>query len=271
MSHKPKVYIQKVTPKMAEEWLERNKKNRNINIRRVNFYLDQMKRGLWQFVGDSIRFAWNGDLVDGQHRLIALTQYGEPLEFIIVENLDPESIVVIDTGKVRSAGDAVHMLGVSYATTMAAAVRTIIGFRANRFSDGNSRYDGSKGISNTEIVNFIKKHPGLEDMTAYVLGLQHQFRYIQGSTLCALYFILSTKNATKAETFFEKYASGIDLGEKSPIRILRNRLMQDVNNQARYTQRDKMALFIFAWNAYMRGRELENVKVRGEYTFPQPI
>ncbi len=268
---KPKVYIEKVTPKMATTWLESNKKNRNLNTRRVAFYLDQMKKGQWQFVGDSIRFDWNGDLVDGQHRLVALQQYGQPLEFVIVDGLDPEATVVIDTGKVRSAGDAVQMLGVSYATTIAAAARIIIMFKAGRYSQGNDRFDGAKGISNTEIVTFIKKHPGMEDMTSYVLGLQHQFRYIPGAALCALYYILAAKNATKAETFFEKYASGIDLGERSPVRILRQRLLQDQSNQSKYSQRDKMALFIHAWNSYVRGKELENVKVRGDYEFPQPI
>jgi hypothetical protein len=38
-----------------------------------------------------------------------------------------------------------------------------------------------------------------------------------------LYWILSRRNQEKAEVFFEKYATGIDLSEKSPIRILRER------------------------------------------------
>ena len=270
MSKKPEVFIERVTPKLAKEWLDRNKKNRNLNLRRVAFYLEQMKKEQWQFVGDSIRFDWNGDLIDGQHRLVALQQFGQPLDFVIVNGLDPESIVVIDTGKSRSAGDAVHMLGISYATTIAATARIVIQFKTGRFAQNTNRFE-AKGVSNTEIIDFIKKHPGLEDMTSYVLGLHHQFRYIPGAVLGALYYILAAKNATKAETFFEKYSSGIDLGEKSPIRILRNRLLQDKGNASRYSQRDKMALFIFAWNAYVRGKDLENVKVRGEYPFPQPV
>jgi len=265
---KPTVSIQKVTPTLAKAWLERNKRNRTVNQRRVLFYLDQMQKDQWQFSGDTIRFDWNDDLLDGQHRLLALIQYGEPIEFIIVEGLDPETVVVIDTGKTRSAGDAVSMLGVSYAATMAATVKTIIMFRNGRYSDKEAAI---KGVSNTEIVGFIKKHQGLEDMIAHVIGLQHQFRFVAGSTLCALYFILESKHAATTEKFFQKFATGIDLSEKSPIRALRDKLMRDPKNQSNLTPRDKMALFIHAWNAHRRGRELENVRVRGDYVFPKPI
>jgi hypothetical protein len=231
-----------------------------------------MKKNQWQFVGDSIRFDWNGDLVDGQHRLVALQQYGEPLEFVVVEGLDPESAVVIDTGKSRSAGDAVSLMGVGYATTISAAVRTIILFKTGRYHDP-AKAHVEAGVSNTDIVVFVKRHPGLEDTASYIQSLHKQFKYIPASMLCALYFILGTKNATKAELFFDKYATGIDLGEKSPIRVLRNRLIQNAGNASQYTHRDKMALFIFAWNAFMRGKEIDfsMIKLRGDYTFPQPI
>lgn len=265
---KPTATIEVVTPETAKKWLDRNRRNRKVNSRRIAFYLDQMKRGTWQFVGDSIRFDTNGDLADGQHRLLALIEYGRSLEMVVVRGLKPEAFHVIDTGKSRSAGDVISILGNANATTMAATTKTIIMFKQGRYSNKDQII---RGVSNTEVVNFVKKHPALDEIVSYSMALWYQFRAIPSSALAALYFIISAKDEKKAEVFFSKYASGANLTEGSPIRSLRNRLIQDTNNQSQLTRRDKMALFIHAWNAYYRGRELENVRVRGEYSFPKPI
>lgn len=88
----------KITPVDAKKYLERNKKNRRLSKSNVLFYLEQMKKGQWQSTGDTIKFATNGDLLDGQHRLAALSRFTEPVEMFVAENVDPESFKVIDTG-----------------------------------------------------------------------------------------------------------------------------------------------------------------------------
>ena len=64
-----------VTPKIAKEWLEFSEKdeefrNRKLDEARVKQYTSDMKAGRWQSeTGENIKFAPDGVLIDGQHRL----------------------------------------------------------------------------------------------------------------------------------------------------------------------------------------------------------
>lgn len=267
---KIKQVLEKISPRQAQEYLEKNKRNRRLSVDTVNFYLDQMKRGQWKITGDSIKFADNGDLLDGQHRLAALANHTEPVEMYVTRNLPPETFKVIDTGKSRSSGDVLHMNGVKNATTVAATVRGVLQFERGSYHASKNRM--IKGISNTDMISFIGKHKEIVEIVEYCQSLYLSFRYIPASTLGMLYFILSRKNQTQTDKFFEGYGAGIDLGIKSPIRIMRNRLIStEPDRKLRLTARAKAALFIHAWNAYMKKQELSHVRLNGDFEFPKPI
>lgn len=268
--NKVKVTLQKISPIQAQRYLEHNKKNRRLNEGVVNFYLDQMRKDQWLPTGDTIKFAINGDLLDGQHRLAAIAKHTEPVDVFVAENIEPEAFKVIDTGKSRSAGDVVRMTGMKNAYTVAGTVRAILLYKLGRYYSANKKKE-AKGVSNTDILEFIDKHPRVGEIVVYVQNLCYQFPYVPASGLAMLYYVLSAKNQTKADTFFGKYGTGIDLSERSPIKGLRDRLMRDPQNKTKLTYRDKLALVIFAWNAYLKGKELGIIKIHGEYTFPTPI
>lgn len=266
-----KVELETITPVLATKFLKKNIKNRRLSKATVAFYVSQMKAGQWQPTGDTIKFDVDGNLRDGQHRMEAVVLYGKPIDMFVARGLEKSAFTVIDTGKSRSTGDVVSTLGYKNATTMAATVRMIIMFRSGRYHDERkSRL--VKGVSNTDVVNFIRRHNNLDELVTEMNGLWWQFRYIPTSALTMLYFVLSERNKTKAETFFHKYATGVDLSEKSPIRHLRDRLMRDAANKTRLSYRDKLALFIYAWNAYLKNKEMEMIRLQGgHYKFPTPI
>ena len=97
-----------LTPDMAIYILaNRNKRNRSIGRDFVKKLYREMVSGRWVGAnGQSISIDWNGDLVDGQHRLCAV--YNSNLPFVevnFVSGLDPESFTTIDQGKKRSFTD----------------------------------------------------------------------------------------------------------------------------------------------------------------------
>lgn len=263
-----KIHHQKITPELAKKYLERNKRNRHINKNTVDFYVAQMRQNQWLPTGDPIKFSKKGNLLDGQHRLSAIVQYGHPVDMFVAEGLEDETFKVIDTGKSRSASDVVAMLGVKHATTMAGAVRAIIMFRRGSYYDPKKR---KAGVSNSDILDFIHRHKQIQEQVVFVTSLYTQFRAVPASGLCMLYHVLSKHNQTKADTFFSKYATGIDLSAKSPIYALRNRLLSDYQNKSKLTYRDKLALVVYAWNAYIKNKEIGIVKLVGNYKFPTPV
>lgn len=64
-----------VTPRMAEEWLKRNVANiRNPKEPSIGEYAEAMRKGQWDFNAAPICFNTEGNLIDGQNRLMACIQ-----------------------------------------------------------------------------------------------------------------------------------------------------------------------------------------------------
>lgn len=101
-----------VTPKMAEEWLEKfNTKNRGISTDRVIRYSEDMERGKWLVTHQGIAFDVNGELIDGAQRLSAIVLTGLPLRVLVTRGLSPDVRAVVDQGKARSIQDGIALDG----------------------------------------------------------------------------------------------------------------------------------------------------------------
>ena len=66
-----------VTPELAAEWLTHNTHNRGLKPIAIKRFAEDMTTGDWQWNGESIRFAADGTLLDGQNRLHAIVDSGE--------------------------------------------------------------------------------------------------------------------------------------------------------------------------------------------------
>lgn len=99
-----------VTPEKAKELLKRNRNNRSISDPRVRQYAEDMTAGKWQMNGQAVVTDINGDLKDGQHRLMAVVRSGVSVPMLLVEGVD-ENVVTFDRGRVRSALDIIRFAG----------------------------------------------------------------------------------------------------------------------------------------------------------------
>lgn len=256
-----------VTPDEAKKWLEKNSNNRHLSNRIVDFYTSQMRTGSWHLTGDTVKFDPDGNLLDGQHRLYAVIAYGKPVMMMIAYNIAKEAFNVLDTGKVRSAGDVLSIKDFGRPTSLASAIRQILLFQKGAFGEKNSK---ASGITNAQILDFAEKNQALSEVVTYCSGVHKQFRALSTPNLVMLYHVLSKKSVSDADKFFEGYGLGIDLGVTSPIRLLRDRLLRDMTNKTKLSGRDKMALFIYAWNAYRLGERKAQLTLQNNYHFPIP-
>lgn len=106
------ISFEKVTPEMADNWLATNvDKQRKLNKSTVRQYVSQMKKGIWSAdTGEAIKFSKQG-LIDGQHRLHAVIEYGSPVILMIMRNINDELIAKMDVGKKRSLADIFKVRG----------------------------------------------------------------------------------------------------------------------------------------------------------------
>lgn len=93
-----------VTPEIAKEWLAHNiTNNRSLNRNRVLQYATDMKNDQWMMSPNSvIAFDTNGNLIDGQHRLMAVIEADKPVNMVVCYDNDPDVMRVIDTGMART-------------------------------------------------------------------------------------------------------------------------------------------------------------------------
>ncbi len=112
VSNRPIVERIVVTPHQAIRWLETcNTNNRKVSEMHVQRLARDMSEGKWVLTHSGIAFGPDGTLLDGQHRLWAIMVSGVSVEMFVWQNVDPQSMMAIDCGKIRSVTDILNIAG----------------------------------------------------------------------------------------------------------------------------------------------------------------
>jgi hypothetical protein len=86
-----------VSPALAQAWLNLNHdENRRIKKARVSQYARTMRAGGWMPTTETIKFDSLGQLMDGQHRLLAVISAGVTVPMFVARNLPPSTFHVLD-------------------------------------------------------------------------------------------------------------------------------------------------------------------------------
>jgi len=151
--HLPTTKVEKITPQMCGAWLKTNKRNRRINLSKVDEYKRDLIAQKWEINGETIGIDWNGKLLNGHHRCIAGLETGVDFYCVVVRDLDPDVVHTIDTGKKRSFADRLYMDQVPNATAVAATLKTL----AN-LAFGQTKI---KALTHSEMNKLLELHPGI--------------------------------------------------------------------------------------------------------------
>lgn len=97
-----------ITPDMAREWLKANTKNRKIRPHVVDKYASDMMNGDWMVTHQGIAFDSEGTLIDGQHRLLAISKANVPVQMMVTRGFVPGTMSMIDVGAARKTSDIIR-------------------------------------------------------------------------------------------------------------------------------------------------------------------
>ena len=122
----PASSVEKITPELACEYLEKNTNNRTIRSGRINELSGAMLRGEWMLTHQGIAFAKNGELIDGQHRLFAVVKSGVTVEMMVTRGCAPETFKALDLHSKRTASDIFHVTK-EYAAALGFIARCVYG------------------------------------------------------------------------------------------------------------------------------------------------
>jgi hypothetical protein len=136
--------VEYVTPEKAREYLAKRAPNRKVRRSHVEKFKRIIGRLTWRITHQGIAFSPEGLLLDGQHRLIAISEGTVGVWIVVSRNVDEQVIRTIDTdGLVRTATDG----------------RTIAGYSPNR---RGCRYMSI--LRNLLLLDYIcKNNPSISD------------------------------------------------------------------------------------------------------------
>lgn len=243
-----------VTPEMAARWLSKNLKNRNLRHPTAAAYARDMAAGNWQFTGEAIKFDNRGNLIDGQHRLTAITQAGVTLSMLVIQGLEPEAQDVLDSGAKRNAADALNLSGISYATSVAAGARLGISIE-------NSTPVTKTHATNSEIQDFVANHPDIIEAAAAITKVT-KFIDLTPAVLTYTFMTLSRVDAAAAAEFFTSLANNSTGGTGDPRNTLIRRMASARRNAERVPAEAQIGFVYRAWNAWRKGEDLHVLRTR---------
>jgi hypothetical protein len=242
-----------VTPEMAEKLLEGNVHNRPVYDHVVQNYADMMRRKMWQLNGESVVVDYTGKLLDGQHRLWACFNAKTAFETVLVTGVDPDTFVTIDTGKKRSSADVLHISGiVKNAATVAAAAVICLEYRRGTLKVRGSASHGRRVVTRQDVLTFVEKNRQLE-LWVEKARESSDWTRSYAANMAAVLYLASHKYRELAEEFMIGWKTGENLGSKSPILALRNRL----GTVKRMAKSERIALIIYAWNCFVEKKPLQ--------------
>jgi hypothetical protein len=239
-----------VTPEIASSILGNNKKNRPISSPTVNRYTTLMLDGKWHFNGEPIIIANDGTLLDGQHRLYAIIKSKMAQQCLVVSGVSTDAFPTIDTGKKRTASDAIATYDEKYQKyriIIAAAVAHIFHFKTGEYKNSDR-----KVTDHNDVIKFLENNPRVLESVIVASGLNYAKKLCPASALAALHFLFSQKDYSLAKEFFEKLNSGEYLFDGHPVLTLRNKLADISMTPGSTKSRDIIPYIVKAWNLFRK-------------------
>lgn len=253
---KPVVQMVSLTPELAEVLLGRNPANRKISESIVENYAHEIEGGRWAFNGEPIIVSDTGELNDGQHRCRAVIAANTAIDTILIVGIKRDTRTTLDQGRTRTAGDYLSMEGNVYATVLGAAANIAWQVRER----GVVKRGGSAMATKSEVLQFVREHPGLVRSVAYVH--EKGADAAGGKTvLAASHFLLcATGRPEDADHFIISLICGAGLRVGDPILYVRNRL---INERRILRNGDRVELIFKAWNAWRKRETVTRMILTG--------
>lgn len=268
----PQVEFIVITPQIAEDMLKRNVQNRDLNKKRSQALADLHGTKHWKQTADTIKFGPDGKLLDGQHRLHAITLSGIPQGYYVAYNVDPDAQMVMDTGMRRNLGQHMKINGVKNYNAVAAAANL-----AYAWEGGARTFKALRPVSIPEKWDFyLERKERLDRAASVSRKLAQRWKGMPSAYYAFFYYLFADIDLEDAEYFFDFLTGEFGHEPQNPISQLRKALNDDreknFTNKA-FTKGNTwlVGITIKAWNYYRRGEAVKQLKFTQGGAHPESV
>jgi len=271
----PILSLEEITPARAESFLKKNKNNRPVKASNVLKLKNDLQQGHFKLTHQGIAFDWDGNLLDGQHRLMAIVESGVTASMYVTYNCDPSIFKVIDSGSARNTNDVLKLLGVTSYSTVASGIRLIL-WAWDRYAAQSSlipkKTYKTYTTTNAETAEFYTEHAAvLDSLTHQARSLRKQNSALMQSSIVAFFFLALErhKSVVKAHEFIERIAVGANL-QNGSVELALSKFINvrhlDLQN---YKKGEFMLMaYIKAFNRYLAGDSMLLFRMGSTDTMP---
>jgi hypothetical protein len=261
------IKVESISSRQAASMLELHKgPNRRTSENQVLKFQADMESGRWHFEGGPVRISRTGKLLDGKHRLTALANTVPEMEipFVVVYGLDDDAQLYMDQGQTRTVGQQLGLRGVSNGTLYGAVAKLYLEWTRGRLFRASNRGTTSK----PEQTEWVISH---QEILASLSETGFQQVDAPPSVVGAFTLAVLQLEPEKAVRFIANLVSGAGLAEGDPILALDRRLRNIRRSGVKVSQREYLAYFIKAWNAWVMGDRLQKLQLTSltEESFPE--
>lgn len=244
-----------VSPELAKKFLARNKNNRPVSLSRVKEYAADIKRGAWAVNGETLIFDGEGNLLNGQHRLLAIVAAEVGAFMCVVTGVPADAFKTLDGGKPRSAGNILAMNNVANYNQAAAVCRLALAY-----SSGAPIRGAHAPNTRLEITEFHAANPYVDELLADCRAARSA---INPTPFCAVMFLANRKRLYDGyiADFIDGLTTGANLAVGDPRLTLRNWVITEkVRARSSVLAHNVFSATARAWNAYARANELKIIR-----------
>jgi hypothetical protein len=250
-SARPTCAIELVTPEMAKDWLGKNHQNRKLADAVVRRLAGALARGEWMISTDAIGLDSDDGVVNGQHRLQMVIEADSPVEMLVLRNVDPDVIKVIDQGVGRNFVQLLQMDGrYTNAPVIDGAVkwlyRTINGFEKTEPT--------AYKPTTIQLLELFEQHPNVVGSVDPALEVSKVG--VNRGIAAGIHYQCASVDPDAAGEFFDRLASGLDVEDGDPVYALREKVLANAKRENKEPTVVVGAWVIKAWEATRRGETL---------------
>jgi hypothetical protein len=265
--------VRRITPSDATYLLE-NRNPRNRGLRRRDSANQSRDVGMdnWEINGETVKFDWNGDVLDGQHRLDACRRANKPINTLVVTGLSPEVQATVDIGSRRTHADRLTIAGETNAVALASIAR-----RVWAWNEGDLSFASNFAPTPAEMAKLIEDHPEIRVSTTIAVETYSAWPHIPKAVIGATHYVLADIDEDAARLFFQKLRTGAGLEVGHPIHTLREQAARlskvtGENGRQKAPTFPRWVAYVFrAWNAYVEGRSMSIIRQPAGKPIPLPV
>lgn len=254
-----------ITPQDAIEILNKhNAQNRNMRQMTVQKYASDMKNGCWFENGQSqwIGFYEDGNLADGQHRLMALVNANVEMYFNVEFGISKKAALGIDNHAARKMVDQIQIQGESkwICKNIVAMCRIIMEI------ESSSRI--GRSISTSDVISFAENH---KDMLIKARSAAcSTAKYLSSAYIkVAVFYALHHEKEENVFRFCKVLFSGIydSVSDISAARLREKLLTSPELNSGGGSRIMGVRIVMRVISAFCKGQDLKKIYTPNEYYY----